>query len=58
MNKSMKKKTQIISLWGKTNPKTGKPWSKLGISKKVEVSRTYVYQIINSQTNEKESNLL
>lgn len=40
------KKNQILSLWGKTNPKTGKPWSKLGISKKVKVSRTYVYQII------------
>jgi hypothetical protein len=45
----MKKKNQILSLWGKTNPKTGKPWSKLGISKKVKVSRTYVYQIIEKK---------
>ena len=42
----MKKKEQILSLWGTTNPKTGKPWSKLGISKKVKVSRTYVYKVL------------
>lgn len=42
----MKKKEQILSLWGTVNPKTGKAWSKLGISKKVKVSRTYVYLVL------------
>ena len=46
----MKKKNRILSLYGQINPKTGKVWSKLGISKKVGVSRTYVYKVLN-QTN-------
>jgi hypothetical protein len=48
----MNKKTKILRLWGTTNPKTGKPWSKLGISKKVESSRTYVYKVLRKQANE------
>jgi transposase len=41
--KGMKKKTRILKLW-----KTG--MSKRAISKKVEVSRSYVCKIINQQT--------
>jgi len=48
----MKKKNKILNLYGRINPKTGKPYSKLGISKKVGISRTYVYKVLKQQANE------